>query len=109
MNPRRSHCAISSRKSGNSGQLASGPASISVANSTARADGPRSYHHAHAWRYSRAAVVHATVIAVATAAVIWAAVKARATATSDRNCQAGLCMVERCERHGLGGGNAEET
>jgi hypothetical protein len=35
-----------------------------------------------------------------------AAVKARSTATGDRNCQISLGLFERCERHGLGGGNA---
>src|SRR5262245_34714794 len=91
-----------------SDQLASRPASVSVANSTARAYGPGSYHHTHAWRY-RAAVVQAAIVAIATAAAIWAAMKARSTATSDRNCQTGLSLFERREGHGLGGGNAEET
>jgi hypothetical protein len=80
------------------------PASVSVANSTTRADGPRSYHHAHT-RRNRAAV-HAAAVTIATAAAIWAAVKARSTATGDRNCQISLGLFERCERHGLGGGNA---
>jgi hypothetical protein len=35
--------------------------------------------------------------------------KAGSTATSNRNCQVRLCLFERCEGHGLGGGNAEET
>jgi hypothetical protein len=35
--------------------------------------------------------------------------KAWSTATGDRNCQAGLCLFERRDRHGLGGGNAEDT
>ena len=38
-----------------------------------------------------------------------ATVKARSAATGDRNFQTGLGLFERCERHGLGGGNAEET
>jgi hypothetical protein len=93
-------------------QLANIPASVRVA-ATARTR-PRGYHHAwrryrdawgyhHAWRHS------AAVVSVATATAIWATVKARATTTSNRNCQTGLCLVDRREGHGLGGGNAEET
>jgi hypothetical protein len=36
-------------------------------------------------------------------------VKAGSTATSDRNCQAGLRLFERREWHGLGGNNANEA
>jgi hypothetical protein len=100
-----------------SAQLANIPASIPVAATTR--SGPRGYHHAwhchhHTWRYRHAwpysaAVVRAAVVAVATAAAIRAGVKARSATTSDRNCQTGLSLFERCERHGLGGGNAEET
>src|SRR4029453_11413649 len=93
-------------------QLANIPASVRVA-ATARTR-PRGHHHAwrryrdawgyhHAWRHS------AAVVSVATATAIWATVKARATTTSNRNCQTGLCLVDRRERHGLGGGNTEET
>jgi hypothetical protein len=109
--PRKSGAA---RRGHGSDQLANRPASIRVANSTARGrhhdrrDDRHAWHHCHAWRHS-ATVVDATVVAVATAAAIWAAVEARSTATSDRNCQAGLGLFERRERHGLGGGNEEET
>ena len=48
-------------------------------------------------------------ITVATAAAIWARVKARSAATGDRNCQTGLCLFERRERHGLDGSNVEEA
>jgi len=33
--------------------------------------------------------------------------KARSTAAGDWNCQAGLCLFERRERHRLGGSNAK--
>ena len=95
-----------------SDQLANIPASVRVA-ATARTR-PRGYHHAwrryrdawgdhHAWRHSAADV------SVANATAIWATVKARATTTSNRNCQTGLCMVERSEWHGLGGSRADEA
>src|SRR5262245_42003188 len=102
-----------------SAHLANRPASVRIAATAGRPNGPRGYHHPwrryrdawgyhHPWRHS-AAVVHAGVVAVATAAAIWATVKARPTATSDRNCQIGLRLFERHEWHGLGGGNTEET
>jgi hypothetical protein len=77
-----------------SDELANRPASVRVANSTA----PGCYHDRrddrHAWSHHSAAVVNAAVVAIATAAAIWAAVKARSTATGDRNCQIGLCLLE---------------
>ena len=95
-----------------SAQLANIPASVRVAATARRSDDPRGYHYAwryhHTWRYS-AAEVHAAVVAVATAAAIRAAVKAKSTTTSDRNCQTSLGLFERRERHGLGGCNAEEA
>ena len=69
----------------------------------------RSNHYAWRCYDGRSAIVHATVVTIATAAAVRAGVKARSTTTSDRNCQTGLGLFERCERHGLGGGNAEET
>ena len=51
--------------------------------------------------------VHAAVLTVATAAAIWATVKPTSTATSDENCQTGLCLFERRERHRFGGGDAD--
>jgi hypothetical protein len=36
-------------------------------------------------------------------------VKANSTATGDGNCQAGLRLFERRERHSLGGGNAKDA
>src|SRR5262245_2635686 len=102
-----------------SAQLANIPASVRIAATAGRPNGPRGYHHPwsryrdawgyhHPWRHS-AAVVHTGVVAVATAAAIWAAVKARPTATGDWNCQIGLHLFERRERHGLGIGKGEET
>src|SRR5262245_21835875 len=92
-----------------SDQLANRPASVRVANTTA----PGCYHDRwddrHAWRHHSAAVVHTGVVAVATAASIWPSVKAGSTSTSDRNCQASLCLFERRERHGLGSGKGEEA
>jgi hypothetical protein len=92
-----------------SDELANRPASVWVANSTA----PGCYHDRrddrHAWSHHSAAVVNAAVVAIATAAAIGAAVKARSTATGDRNCQTSLSLVERRKGHGLGGGNAEDT
>ena len=89
-------------------ELANSPASVGVANSTAGARYHDGWDDRHAWNHhGAAAVVRTAVVAVATAAAIRAAVKARSTTTSDRNCQTGL--FERRERHGLGGGNAEET
>src|SRR5262245_3010642 len=90
--------------------LASRPASVRVANAAA----PRRYHDRwddrHAWdHHGAAAVVRTAVVAVATAAAIWPAVKAGSTTPGDRNCQTSLGPVERGERHRLGGGKGEET
>ena len=114
-NSRPPHNSSGSEPEGfSSAQLANIPTSVCVAATARRSDDPRAYRHAwrcyhHTWRYRHAwrAVIRAAVVAVATAAAIRAAVKARSTTTSDRNCQTGL--FERRERHGLGGGNAEET
>jgi hypothetical protein len=114
-NSRPPHSSSGSEPEGfSSAQLANIPTSVCVAATARRSDDPRAYRHAwrcyhHTWRYRHAwrAVIRAAVVAVATAAAIRAAVKARSTTTSDRNCQTGL--FERRERHGLGGGNAEET
>jgi hypothetical protein len=57
----------------------------------------------------RSAIVHATVVTIATAAAVGTTMKANSTATSDRDCQPGLCLFERRKRHGLGGGYAKEA
>ena len=68
-----------------SDQLANPPASVRVANSTARRSYNNGWDYRHTWRYS-AAVVNAAIVTVAMAAAIWATVKAKSTATSDGNC-----------------------
>src|SRR5262245_49539961 len=80
-----------------SDQLASRPASVGVASSTA----PGCYYDwwddCHAWSHHSTAVVAATVVAVATTAAIRATVKARSTATSNWNCHTRLSLFERRE------------
>jgi len=94
-------------------KLADRPASIGAANATAGGHYARSYHYRwsyhHAWRDYSAAPVAASVITVATAAAVWAAMKARSTATGHRNCQVCLCLFKRCERDGRRGSDAEEA
>jgi hypothetical protein len=105
-------CHITGRGA-SSAQLANSPASERVADSPAGGHYARSYHHwrwySHARRHYSATVVHAAVVAIATAAAIWAAVKTGSTASGDRNCQTSLGSIERGERHGLGGGKGKET
>jgi hypothetical protein len=69
----------------------------------------RGYHHA--WRRydSRSAIVYAAIVTVATAAAVRPTMKANSAAAGDRNCQAGLCLFERHERHGLRSGNAKDA
>jgi hypothetical protein len=67
-------------------KLANPPASVPVANSAAGGPNPRNYQLAR-HRHSAADIIAPT-------AAIWAAVKARSTATGDRNCQIGLCLLE---------------
>jgi hypothetical protein len=69
----------------------------------------RSNHYAWRCYDGRSAIVHATVVTIATAAPVRTAMKAESTAAGDRNCQPGLCLFERRKRHGLGGGNAEDA
>jgi hypothetical protein len=89
--------------------LANPPASVRIANSTARGRYHDRWDDRHTWRHYSAAVVCAAVVAVTTAAAIWTAVKAGSTAPGNRNCQTGLCLFERRERHGLDVSNAEEA
>src|SRR5215475_6941431 len=69
----------------------------------------RRQHNARCRHDGRSAVVHATIVTVPTAAAVGTAMKARSTAARNRNCQTGLCLFERCERHCLCGSNAKEA
>ena len=97
--------------------VANPPAPVRVANTmpaptTAGAGRHHDWRSNHyAWRCydGRSAIVHATVVTIATAAAVRTTMKAESTATGDRNCQPGLCLFERRKRHGLGGGNAEDA
>lgn len=97
--------------------VANPPASIRVAN-TMRATATAGAGRHHDWRSNhyawrcydgRTAIVHATVVTIATAAAVGTTMKADSTTTSDRNCHAGLCLFERRERHGLGSGYVKEA
>jgi hypothetical protein len=74
-----------------------------------RHDDRRRNHYAWCCYDGRSAIVHATVVTIATAATVGTTMKADSAATSDRNCQAGLCLFERRERHGLGSGYVKQA
>jgi len=74
-----------------------------------RYDDRRRNDYARRRNNGRSAIVHATIVTITTAAAVGTTVKADSTTTSDRNCQAGLCLFERSKRHGLGGGYAKEA
>jgi len=97
--------------------VANPPAPVWIANTmhTASSAGAGCYHdrrgHYHARRRynSRSSIVHAAVVTVAAAAAVGATMKAGPAATGDWNCQAGLRLLKRCERHGLGDANAKDA
>jgi hypothetical protein len=70
----------------------------------------RGRHH-YTWRCydGRTAIVHTTIVTIATAAAVRTTMKPDTTSASDRNRQARLCLVKRRERHGLAAGNAKEA
>jgi hypothetical protein len=99
------------------------PASIRVTNTmrATAAAGAWRYHnrrrdhnwrrHHHAWcrNDGGTTIVHTAIVTVPTAAAVGTTMKARSAAAGDRNCQTGLCLFKRRERHRLGGSNAKEA
>ena len=88
--------------------VANPPAAIAIANAmrATAATGAGARHH-HDWAWS--AKIDATVVSIATASAPGTTMPAGSTAAGDGNGQPGLRLFEWRERHGLGGGNAEDT
>jgi hypothetical protein len=96
--------------------IANPPAPVGIANAmgaaaTAWGGGDHDWRcrYDHAWRHHGAAVIDAPIVTVTAAAAVRSTMKAGSTAAGDRNSQPGLCLFKRRERHGLGGGEAEDT
>ena len=96
--------------------IANSPAPKRVANAVRAAAAAGARRDDNRWcRYDdtrsdhSATVVNAAVVTVAPAAATRASVPTGTAAAGDRDCQSGLPLVERRERHRLAHGNTEDA